>query len=92
MPRWRFATDQILQHFREAELLLSPGKTVAEEYKKIRGTDQTYYRSGKEYGSLKINQAKRHRKLEKENTRLKRLLADAELDKVIQKEAASANF
>jgi len=92
MPRRRFATDQIIQYLREAEVLLSQGKTVAEACKKIGITDQTYYRWRKEYGGLKVDQAKRLKELEKENARLKRLLADAELDKAILKEAASGNF
>ena len=92
MPRRRFATDQIIQHLREADVLLSPGKTVTGVCKKIGITDQTYYRWRKEYGGLKIDQAKRLRELEKEDARLKRLLADAELDKAILKEAASGNF
>ena len=92
MSRRRFATDQIIQHLREADVLLSPGKTVTGVCKKIGITDQTYYRWRKEYGGLKIDQAKRLRELEKEDARLKRLLADAELDKAILKEAASGNF
>ena len=92
MPRRRFAADQIIQHLREAEVLLSQGKTIAEVCKKIGITDQTYYRWRKEYGGLKVDQAKRLKELEKENARLKRLLADAELDKAILKEAASGNF
>ena len=92
MPRRRFAADQIIQHLRDAEVLLSQGKTTAEVCKKIGITDQTYYRWLKEYGGLKVDQAKRLKELEKENARLKRLLADAELDKAILKEAASGNF
>ena len=92
MPRRRFAADQIIQHLREAEVLLSQGKTIAEVCKKIGITDQTYYRWRKEYGGLKVDQAKRLKELEKENARLKRLLADAELDKAVLKEAASGNF
>jgi len=73
-------------------VLLSQGKTVAEARKKIGITDQTYYRWRKEYGGLKVDQAKRVRELEKENARLKWLGADAELDKAILQEAASGNF
>ena len=64
------------------------GKTVTEAVKKIGVTEQTYYRWKKQYGGLRIDQAKRLKDLEKENSRLKRLLADAELDKAILREAA----
>jgi putative transposase len=68
------------------------GRTAAEAAKKIGVTEQTYYRWRKEYGGLRTDQAKRLKELEKENSRLKRLLADAELDKAILREAASGNF
>ena len=67
------------------------GRTVAQACKKIGVTEQTYYRWRKGYGGLRIDQAKRLKELEKENTRLKKLLAEAELDKAILKEAASGN-
>ena len=73
---------------REVEVEVGRGKTVAIAVKKIGVTEQTYYR-WKKYGGLRIDQAKRLKELEKENTRLKRLLADAELDKAILREAAS---
>ena len=92
MPRRRFAMDQIIQHLREAEVHLSQGKTGTQVYKMIGITDQTYDRWRKEYGGLRMDQVKRLKELEKENARLKRLLADAELDKVILREAASGNF
>ena len=92
MPRKRITTEQIIQHLREAEVLLSQDKTVAQVYKQIGITEQTYYRWRKEYGGIRTDQAKRLKDLEKENARLKRLLADAELDKAILREAASGNF
>jgi len=92
MPRRRFTAEQIIQHLREAEVLLSQEKTIAQVCKKIGITDQTYYRWRKEYGGVRTDQAKRLKDLEKENARLKRLLADAELDKAILREAASGNF
>lgn len=92
MPRRRFTAEQIIQHLREAEVLLSQEKTIVQVCKKIGITDQTYYRWRKEYGGVRTDQAKRLKDLEKENTRLKRLLADAELDKAILREAASGNF
>ena len=67
------------------------GRTVAQACKKIGVTEQTYYRWRKEYGGLRMDQVKRFKELEKENTRLKKLLAEAELDKSILREAASRN-
>ena len=86
------AVEQIIQKLREAELELSRGQTVPQVAKKIGVTEQTYYRWRKEYGGLRTDQAKRFKELEQENARLKRLLADAELDKAILREAASGNF
>jgi putative transposase len=71
---------------------LSRGKKVPEMCRKLGVTEQTYYRWKKEYGGLRVDQARRLKELEKENARLKRLLADAELDKAILREAASGNF
>ena len=88
----RYSTEQIIHKLREAEVLISQGQTVAQACKQIGVTDQTYYRWRKEYGGLKTVQAKRLKELERENARLKRLLADAELDKAILKEAAAPNF
>ena len=92
MPRKRFTTEQIIQYLREAEVLISQGQTVIQACKAIGVTEQTYYRWRKEYGGIRTDQAKRLKDLEKENARLKRLLADAELDKAILREAASGNF
>ena len=92
MARKRFTAEQIIPKLREAEVELARGRTVAQVCKKLGITEQTYYRWRKEYGSLRMDQAKRLKELEKENARLKRLLADAELDKAILKEAASGNL
>ena len=92
MPRKRFKVEQIVQHLREAEVLLSQGQTIAQVCKKIGVTEQTYYRWRKEYGGIRTDQAKRLKDLERENARLKKLLAEAELDKSILREAASGNF
>ena len=92
MARKRFTAEQIIPKLRIVEVELSKGATVAKACKKIQVTEQTYYRWKKEYGGLRLDQAKRLKELEKENSRLKRLLADAELDKAILKEAASGNF
>ena len=92
MGKKRLAVEQIIQKLREAELELARGQTVPQVAKKIGVTEQTYYRWRKEYGGLRTDQAKRFKELELENARLKRLLADAELDKAILREAASGNF
>ncbi len=77
---------------REAEVELARGKKVPEGAKKIGVTEQTYYRWKKEYGGLRVDQAKRLKELERENERLKRAVAELTLDKLILKEAASGNF
>ncbi len=77
---------------REAEVELSKGQTVVQVSRKLGITDQTYYRWRKEYGGMKVNQAKRLKELEVENGKLKKLVADLSLDKEILKEVASKNF
>jgi len=72
--------------------MLSKGKSVLQACKKIGVTEQTYYRWRKEYGGLKLDQAKRLKELEKENARLKKLVADVSLDNAILREASSGNF
>jgi putative transposase len=88
----RHTPEQIISKLREVEVKLAKGTAVALACKDIGVTEQTYYRWRKEYGGLKLDQAKRLKELEKENGRLKRLLADAELDKAILKEAASGKY
>ncbi len=88
----RLTAEQIIPKLREAEVDLARGQTVAQVCKKLGVTEQTYYRWRKEYGGLRTDQAKRLKDLERENARLKRLLAEAELDKAILREAASGNF
>ena len=92
MSRKRFKAEEIVNKLREADVLIAQGRTVAQATKQIGVTEQTYYRWRKEYGGLKADQAKRLKELERENARLKRLLADAELDKAILREAANPNF
>ncbi len=92
MTRKRFKAEEIVNKLREADVLLSKGHTVAQACKRIGVTGFTYYRWRREYGGMKTNQAKRLKELERENGRLKRLLADAELDKAILREAANPNF
>jgi putative transposase len=92
MARKRFTAEQIIPKLREAEVWVSQGKIQELAAKKLGVSVQTLIRWRKEYGGLRTDQAKRLKELEKENARLKRLLADAELDKAILKEAASGNF
>jgi putative transposase len=82
MPRGKnFTAEQIIGKLREAEVGLAQGKTVPEVVRKLGVTEQTYYQWKREYGGLRTDQAKRLKDLEKENARLKRLLADAELER-----------
>ena len=92
MVRKAFKPEQIINKLREAEVLLSQGSTVGETSRKLGVTEQTYYRWRKEYGGMRVEQAKRLQELEKENTRLKKLAADVSLDNAILKEAARGNF
>jgi len=88
----KFKPEEIITKLREAEVELARGKRIPEVCKQLGMTEQTNYRWKKEYGGLRMDQAKRLKDLEKGNARLKRLLADPELDKAILKEAASGNF
>jgi transposase-like protein len=92
MGRKRHSAEEVVNKLRQADVELAKGQTVAAVCKLLGITDQTYFRWRKEYGGLKVDQAKRFKELEQENARLKRLLADAELDKAILKEAARGNF
>ena len=84
--------EQIINKLREAEIHINQGIPIAEASRKIGITQQTYYRWRKEYGGLRIEQAKKLKNLEKENARLKKLVADLSLDKAILKEAVEGNF
>jgi transposase-like protein len=92
MPGKRYGPEQIITMLREAEVEQSKGATVAAVCKKLGITDQTYYRWRKEYGGLKVDQARRLKELERENGRLKKLVADQALDLSILKEVAEGNF
>ena len=92
MVKKSHSPEQIINKLREAEILLNQGATVSEASRKISVTEQTYYRWRKEYGGMRIEQAKKLKKLEKENTRLKKLVADISLDNAILKEVAEGNF
>ena len=92
MARKRYGPEQIIRKLREAEVELAKGQTVGAMCKKLGVTANTYYRWRKEYGGLRVDQAKRLKELERENARLKRLLADAHLDNAILKEVAEGKF
>ena len=88
----RHTPEQIIHKLRQAEVELSQGSTVPQVCKKIGVTEQTYYRWRNEYGGLRLDQAKRMKALETENTRLKKLVAEQALDIAILKEVRSGNF
>jgi len=92
MARNRHTAEQIILKLREAEVALGQCKDVKAVCKQLAVTEQTYYRWRKEYGGLRLDQAKRLKELERENGRLRRLLADANLDNAILMEVAEGTF
>ncbi len=92
MARKRHSSEQVIHKLRAAEVGLAKGQSIQAVCKRLEITEQTYYRWRKEYGGLRVDQAKRLKELERENARLKHLLADAHLDNAILKEAAQGNF
>ena len=92
MGRTRHTAEQIIGKLREAEVALAKGQTTGEVARKLGITEQTDYRWRKEYGGLRVDQAKRLKELEKENGRLKKLVADQALDNAILKEVSSGKF
>ena len=92
MRKMGFTTEQIIKKLREAEVLLSKGETVAQVIRKLGVSDVTYYRWRKEYGGMQVDQAKRMKELEQENSRLKKIVADLSLDNAILKEVSKGNF
>jgi len=92
MGRKIYTAEQIIGMLREAELLQGQGMTIGDVSRKLGISEQTYYRWRKEYGGLRVDQAKRLKELEKENGRLKKLVADLSLDNDILKEAVRGNF
>ena len=92
MSRKRFTSEQIIGMLREAEVLQGQGMTIGEVSRKLSISEQTYYRWRKDYGGMRLDQAKRLKALEKENVRLKKIVADLSLDNDILKEAARGNF
>ena len=92
MARKKYTAEQIITKLREAEVELAKGQTTSQVCKKLGITDQTYYRWRREFGGMKVSQAKRLKDLEMENSRLKRAVADLTIDKLILKEAVEGNF
>ncbi len=92
MKRIRHTSEQIINKLREAEIRIQKGQSVPQVCRQIGVTAQTYYRWRKEYGGMRVDQAKRLKDLEKENTRLKRIVADQALDMAILKDVASGKF
>ena len=86
-----YAPERIINKLREVEVLLSQGSTVGKAARKIGVTEQTYYCWRREYGGMRIEQVKRLKELEKENTRLKRIVADLSLDNDSLKEVSWGN-
>ena len=92
MSRRRYSAEQIIGKLREAEVMQTKGLTVPDVCRELGVSEQTYYRWRREYGGLRVDQAKRLKQLEGENTRLRKLVADQALDMAILKEAASGQF
>ena len=92
MAAKRYSPETIIRKLREAEVLQGQGKTIAQVVKKLGITEQTFYRWRKEYGGMRVNQAKRMKELEAENTRLKRAVADITVDNQILKEVTEGKF
>jgi transposase-like protein len=92
MPKKRFSPEQIIAKLREAEVELAKGQKIGPICRKLAISEQTYYRWRREYGGLRVDQAKRLKHLERENTRLKKVVADQALDISILKEVSEGNF
>jgi putative transposase len=92
MSKRNYTAEQIISKLREVEVKISQGITAAEAIRSIGVSDQTYYRWRREYGGMRTNQAKRMKEIEKENIRLKKLVAELSLDNAILKEVSRGNF
>ena len=92
MGKVNFTTEQIIVKLREVEVLCSQGRTIGEAVRQIGVSEQTYYRWRKRYGGMTTSDAKKYRVLEKENARLKKLVADLSLDNAILKDIAEGNL
>lgn len=92
MKSKRYTTEQIITNLRKIDVLINQGKTVGEAVREIGITETTYYKWRKEYRGMSVTEAKRLKALEKENVRLKRLVADLSLDNAILKDVAEGKF
>lgn len=92
MPMKRHKAEQIVSKLRQIEVLTAQGKSLSAACKEAEVSEQSYYRWRKEYGGLKLEQAKKFKDLERENARLKRIVADLSLEKAMLKEVASGNW
>ena len=92
MAKRNYTAEQIISKLREVEVKISQGITAAEAIRSVGVSDQTYYRWRKEYGGMRTDQAKRMKEIEKENIRLKKLVAELSLDNAILKEVSRGNF
>ena len=92
MPKKRYTPEEIVAKLRQVDVLVSQGQNIADAIRQIGVSEVTYYRWRQEYGGLKIDQVKRLKELEQENTRLRRAISDLTLDKLILQEAARGNF
>jgi transposase-like protein len=92
MSRKRFTAEKIIGMLRESEVGLAQGKKIGEVCRRLGISEQSYYRWRRDYGGLKTTQAKRIKDLERENSRLKKAVADLTLDKLILREALEGNY
>ena len=92
MSKRGYTPEQIISKLREAEVMTASGETIETAIRKLGVTKNTFYRWRKEYGGMRVDQARRLKELETENSRLKRLVADLSLDVSILREAVSGNF
>ena len=92
MSKKKHTAEEIVTKLREAEVLLAKGQSIAEACRQLGISDQTYYKWRKEYGGLKVDQAKRFKQMEQENSRLRKLVADLSMDNAILKEATRKNW
>jgi transposase-like protein len=92
MSKMKFTAEQIISKLREAEVLQSSGQSITEVCRQIGIKEQTYYKWRKEYGGMRVDQAKRLKEIEQENSRLRKLVADLSLDNAILKETVRGNY
>ena len=92
MGKRKYTAEEIIAKLHEAEVLQSQGKTIAEAARQLAISEMTYYKWRKEYGGLRVDQAKRFKEIEQENQRLRKVIADLTIDNSILKEAARGNF